>query len=345
MSRNEGDRPGDDAQARGDAALSRLKAVLGLKTLVGESAAFVEAIGKIPLVARCDVSVMISGETGTGKELCARALHYLSPRSAHPFVAVNCGAIPVELMENELFGHEGAAFTGANGPRPGLIAEADGGTLFLDEIDSLPPAAQVKLLRFLQEREYRPLGSTKVRTADVRVVAATNTDVERAVEEGRLRQDLYYRIGIVPLHLPPLRERHGDVPLLARHFLRKYSRLFHREATDVSAAAMHKLQLYDWPGNVRELENVVQRAVVLCEEKRTIGAVEIQLPRRSVPEAESFRDAKARIVSGFERRYLTQMLAVHRGNIAQAAKAAKKNRRAFWELIRKHGIDARRFKC
>ncbi len=324
----------------------RLKAKLGLKQLVGESAAFVEAIRKIPLVAGCDAAVLISGETGTGKELCARAVHYLSPRGNRPFVPVNCGAIPVDLVENELFGHERAAFTGAAGARPGLIAEAEGGTLFLDEIDSLVPAAQVKLLRFLQDGEYRPLGSTKVRKADVRILAATNADLEAAVEEGRLRRDLYYRVGTIPLCLPPLRQRYDDIPLLARHFLRVHNQRFERGVTAISAVAMQKLLFYDWPGNVRELENVVERAVIFAEDRATIGAGEVQLSGSSSQDRdqESFREAKARIVGRFERRYLKTMLTAHRGNITRAAKAAQKNRRAFWELIRKHDIRASDFK-
>ena len=320
-----------------------LKEKLGLKRLVGESAVFVEAIGKIPLAAKCEATVLISGETGTGKDLCARALHYLSPRSAKAFVPVNCGAIPVDLVENELFGHERSAFTGAAGPRRGLIAEAEGGTLFLDEIDCLVPAAQVKLLRFLQNGEYRPLGSTKVRRADVRVLAATNADLEGAVDEGRLRRDLYYRIGTIPLRLPSLRERYEDIPLLARHFLRIYNQRFDREVTEVSPVAMQKLMLYDWPGNVRELENVVERAVIYAEDKTTMGAGEIQLPPMA-HEVESFREAKARIVTRFERRYLKKMLTAHQGNISSAARAANKNRRAFWELIRKHDIRAGDFR-
>lgn len=327
-----------------DPVVHGLKQKLGLRHLVGESEAFVELIRKIPLVAGCDASVLICGETGTGKELCARAVHYLSPRSAKPFVAVNCGALPLDLVENELFGHERSAYTGAGGPQPGLVAEADGGTLFLDEIDTLLPSAQVKLLRFLQEKEYRPLGSPKLRRADVRVLAATNVDPEQAVDDGRLRRDLYYRVATIPLELPPLRERSEDVPLLTQHFLRKFRERFERRRVDsVSPSAMQKLLDYDWPGNVRELENVVERAVVLCDGKRTIGIGEVQLPR-GAPKAESFRDAKARVVERFERRYLKQMLIAHGGNISHAATAAKKNRRAFWELIRKHGIDARQFR-
>jgi DNA-binding NtrC family response regulator len=322
----------------------RLKEKVGLRSLVGESPAFVAEIGKIPRVARCDVGVLISGETGTGKELVARAIHYLSRRSKGPFVPVNCGAIPVDLVENELFGHERSAYTGADSARSGLLEEADGGTLFLDEVDSLAPVAQVKLLRFLQDKELRRLGSTKVRRSDLRVIAATNADVETALEGGRLRRDLYYRLNVVPLTLPPLRRRPEDVPLLARHFLARYGAELGRPDAELSDEAMHALSVHDWPGNVRELEHVIQRALVLSP-PGTIGPGEALLSEngdRGRPT--SFKDAKARVVARFEKGYLERALAAHGGNISRAARSAEKHRRAFFELIRKHGIDVARFR-
>src|SRR5262249_30700623 len=195
-----------------------LKWTLGLEKMIGESRVFRGEIEKIPRLSRCDASVLITGETGTGNELCASAIHYLSRRAEYPFVPVNCGAIPVELMENELFGHDRGAYTGADRSQTGVIGEANGGTLFLDEIDCLPATAQVKLLRFLQKKEYRPLGSLKTSQADIRVVAASNTDLHEAIKSGRLRQDLYYRLNVLSLHLPPLRERREDIPVLSRHF-------------------------------------------------------------------------------------------------------------------------------
>jgi two-component system response regulator GlrR len=322
-----------------------LKERIGLKGLIGRSANFVDEIKKIPLVARSDGRVLITGETGTGKELCARAIHYLSPRRAKPFVPINCGAIPVELVENELFGHERGAYTGALVAQAGLIQEAEGGTLFLDEIDCLPLMAQTKLLRFLQEREYRPLGSARARSVDVRVVAASNTDLEEAVRTGRMRRDLYYRLNVVPLVLPPLRERREDIPLLARHFLLKYAAEFGRQLTELAPDAMRKLVFYDWPGNVRELEHIVERAVMLCATSQLTGA-DISLPGNAAQTdgEESFRQAKARIVAQFEKSYIQRMLVSFHGNISEAARAARKNRRAFWQLIRKHRIDVRRFK-
>jgi DNA-binding NtrC family response regulator len=333
-----------DGTSRKDSLTQKLKAKIGLKRLVGQSANFVAEIKKIPLVARCDNRVLIMGETGTGKELCARAIHYLSRRMNEPFVPVNCGAIPVELVENELFGHERGAFTGASTAQHGLIHEAEGGTLFLDEIDCLPLLTQTKLLRFLQEKEYRPLGSARTRQADVRIIAASNINLEEAVKRGRMRQDLYYRLNIVPLTLPPLRERHEDIPLLARHFLSQYAAELGKTVAELSPEAVQRLVFYDWPGNIRELEHVIERAVVLCESEQISGE-DIPLPvSAEINGDDSFRQAKAKVVARFEKSYIERLLISHHGNISQAAQATRKNRRAFFQLIRKHRIDARSFK-
>ncbi len=311
-----------------------------LKRLIGESEAFRQAIGKIPLVANCDATVLISGETGTGKEVCARAIHQLSPRSVRDMVAINCGSIPIDLVESELFGHERGAFTGAIAAKTGLIQEAEGGTLFLDELDSLPLLAQVKLLRFLQEGEYRPVGSTKMRYADVRVIAATNTNIENAVRAGKIRQDLYYRLNMIPIALPPLRERREDIPLLAAKFLSRFAQQFRKHITGFSPDTLLKLCMHDWPGNVRELENVVGRAVALAEQS-VIRAHDITLPAET---PESFHEMKKKLIEQFERTYLQSLLMVSEGNITKAAEAAHKNRRAFFELLRKHGINADSFR-
>lgn len=327
-----------------DSLLRSIKEKLGLRNLIGESSAFLTEINRIPLMAKCDVAVLISGETGTGKDLCARAIHYLSPRANKPFVPVNCGAIPVDLIENELFGHERGAFTGASSASYGLIREADGGTLFLDEVDCLPLLAQVKLLRFLQEKEYRPLGSTKTLKADLRIITATNSDFEETLKAGKLRQDLYYRLNVIPLALPPLRERREDIPLLASHFLAKYAAEFNKPAIELSAQAMQKLLLYDWPGNVRELEHVIERAVVLCQQK-LIRDSDITVQRvESKPQPQSFQEAKAEVVARFEKTYIQTLLVTYQGNITKAARASSKNRRAFWQLIRKYQIDVHSFK-
>lgn len=332
-------------RARIDGLRHRIREQLALRQLVGNSPAFVEQIAKIPQISKWDVSVLIGGETGTGKELCARSIHYLGPRASNPFVPVNCGAIPAELVENELFGHVRGAFTGATNGRHGLIYEADQGTIFLDEINCMPASAQVKLLRFLQEKEYRALGSSRARRADVRVIAATNASVEEDLAEGRLRADLYYRLSQVAIELPPLRNRPGDVELLAHHFVSKYAREYDQPCREFSPRALRRLRAHDWPGNVRELENVVQRAVLFSEARLVIGAALLDLPREaSRKKPESFRDAKARVVARFETDYIRRLLATHKGNITHAAKAAGKNRRAFWELIRKHQIDANRYR-
>lgn len=322
----------------------RIKEQLGLKQLIGESAAFVAEVKKIQTLARCDASVLISGETGTGKELCARAIHYLSPRCAKPFLPVNCGALPASLMENELFGHERGAFTGAAASQSGLVREAEGGTLFLDEVDAIPPLAQVKLLRFIQEKEYRPLGSTKTRKADVRVIAATNADLESAVQSGQLRRDLFYRLNTIPIKLPPLRERREDIPLLARAFLSKYGVRYGNQAATISSDAMQQLLLHDWPGNVRELEHIIEQAVILSEET-AIKESEILLSHPSELSGRApFKEAKAKVVEQFEKSYIQGLLVAFQGNITKAAQAANKNRRAFWQLIRKHQIDVQSFK-
>jgi DNA-binding NtrC family response regulator len=322
----------------------KLKAKIGLKQLIGESRSFRSVVDRLPVVARCDALVLISGETGTGKETCARAIHHLSPRASHPFIPVNCGAIPTELVENEMFGHERGTFTDASQTQHGLICEADGGTLFLDEIDCLPAPAQVKLLRFLQEKEYRPLGSTKTQRADVRVIAASNENLEEAVQSGKLRRDLYYRLNVIPLRLPPLRERREDIPMLAAHFLTKYAAAFGKPPMSLSPEAMQPLKLHDWPGNVRELEHIIERAVALSTTSQ-IQISDLDLPGdHPCCDQESFREAKARHMTNFERTYIQELLITHQGNISRSASAAHKHRRAFWQLIRKHGIDVRKFK-
>ena len=321
-----------------------LTAKLGLQQLIGKSPAFTAEINKIPILAKSDISVLISGETGTGKEMVARAIHYLSERADKPFVPVNCGAIPVELLENELFGHDRGAFTGASGCRSGVIQEAEKGTLFLDEVDSLPLLAQVKLLRFLQDKEYRPLGSAKAMKGDVRIVAASNADLESAIAAGTLRRDLYYRLNVVPILLPALRHRSDDVILLAHHFLAEKAAKLNSPAVEFSPEAERKLMLYSWPGNVRELEHVTERVVVLCTQ-RTIQADQIIFSgENNHSDQLSFHEMKANVISEFETNYIQNLLVAYRGNITKAAQAAQKERRTFWQLIRKHKIDVERFK-
>lgn len=324
--------------------LRTLKEKIGLSHIIGESPAFLAELQKIPRIARTNAKVLISGDTGTGKEVFARAIHHLSPRTGKPFVPVNCGAIPVDIIENELFGHARGAFTSATSDQAGVIQEAEGGTLFLDEIDSLPLLAQVKLLRFLQEHQYRPLGAAKSRHADVRVIAATNIDLEAAIETGHFRRDLYYRLNTIPLHLPPLRERPEDIPLLARHFAEKYAAEFEREVSGISVDALQLLLNYEWPGNIRELENTIERAVVLAEQA-TLKATDLGLPQAKTSAVQdSFQEAKAKVIDRFEQSYIERLLLLHQGNITKAAQAARKNRRAFWQLMHKHGIQTENFK-
>ena len=316
----------------------------GFKKVIGKSPVFLDQLRRIPMIAKCDANVLIAGETGTGKELYARAIHYGSSREGRPFMPVNCGAIPAELVENELFGHERGAFTSAATLQTGLIEEANGGTLFLDEIDCLPVFAQVKLLRFLQEKEYRPLGSTKIRRADVRIIAASNLNLEEAVANGRVRQDLYYRLNIISLILPPLRERREDISLLARHFLERYASELDKEVFDFSDEAIQMLMVHNWPGNVRELEHVIERAVVLCEGTVLQPHDLVISPAVGTDAEQSLQEAKAKVIARFERDYIQGLLSACKGNITRAAQVAKKNRRAFWQLIQKHQIDVARFK-
>ncbi len=312
-------------------------------------------IEKARRFARYDSAVLICGETGTGKGIFARAIHLAGSRSEQPFVRVNCGALPADLIENELFGHVAGAFTGAVCAKTGLIEQAQGGTLFLDEINSVPVDAQPKLLHFLDEGECRRLGSACSRRFDVRVISASNSSLPEAVRGGQFRKDLYFRLNVLSVHLPALRHRREDIPLLADYLLVQLRlRLGARQAAcpasggfndlprSFTAAALKKLMDYDWPGNVRELRKVIEMALVLSD-----GAqVEVQDLRLDsaafTPPAdeESFNASKARVVWEFEHSYLKEILARYAENITCAAKAAGKNRRAFFELLRKHNLLA-----
>jgi two-component system, NtrC family, response regulator GlrR len=316
-----------------------------IRGFVYASEEFAQLALKLKTVASCDANVLILGETGTGKEVCAQAVHYLSTRASHPWVAVNCGAIPAELVENELFGHVKGAYTTAHEARTGLVREAEGGTLFLDDIDCLPLSSQSKMLRFLQEREYRPVGGNTVMRANVRVIAASNCDLRALSLRGSFRQDLYFRLNVLHLALPPLRERRSDIPVLAKHFVRYFANEFHRGVSEITPSALRKLLAHNWPGNVRELKHVIERAVLLTSNPALIAS-DIEIDSTVVSDAadDSFRSAKSRVVRNFERGYLEQLLAASHGNITQAAEAAKKDRRAFFELIRKHEIEPSRFR-
>jgi DNA-binding NtrC family response regulator len=327
--------------AAGPAPAERAGARLHLESLIGESENFLRAVEKISLLAPAKAPVLVLGETGTGKELFARAIHYQGNRRGKPFIPVNCGALPDHLFENELFGHVKGAFTDASSAEKGLIAEAEGGTLFLDEVDALSHAGQVKLLRFLQDGEYRPVGSARTIIADVRVIAATNTDLIKRVESKLFRDDLYYRLNFLSMAIPPLRERIEDVVPFTAHFLRRYAKQDGQAARVFSFGALEKLMAYSWPGNIRELESVITKTLTFSTAP-TLEADDIELPSASdevISRARSLRDAKSRTVQAFERGYLMKLLAKYQGNVTHAAKAAGKERRTFQRLLRKHNLS------
>jgi len=295
-------------------------------------------------IASTDSTVCVYGESGTGKELIAKALHVASRRALGPFVAINCGAIPEGLLENELFGHTKGAYTGADRNKKGLLQQADGGTLFLDEISELPTALQVKFLRVLQEREFYPLGAGQPIKVNLRLVAATNQDLQRLVSQGKFREDLYYRVHVLPIILPPLRERPADIAPLANYFLKRFAQETNKEVQGFTPEALQRLMLYSWPGNVRELANIVERAVVLSPNSQItpdlllLGKTEI-LSFRS-PDLCTLREARER----FERNYLIQVLTAVKGHVSRAANLAGKDRAEFYRLLRRHAIVPSAFK-
>jgi DNA-binding NtrC family response regulator len=326
-----------------------------MPVMLGQSRAIQAVQAQLRRYAGCDVQVLIEGETGTGKELAAREIHYASARRDHPFVPVNCGAIPDSLIENELFGHGRGAFTDAKAAQPGLVDHARGGTLFLDEVDTLSDKGQVTLLRFLQDNQYRPVGGGAARVSDARIIAATNAGLERQVAAGRFRRDLHYRLNALHLHLPPLRERDDDVILLARHFLDAAALRLRGPARQWSRDALDALRLYAWPGNVRELENIVLRAY-MSGDGPLVGLAELQaaepaftgteaVPRRCVNEPDlGFSAAKLHAIRAFEHDYLTRLMQQASGNISAAARLSGTERRQLGKLLVKHGIETKQFR-
>ena len=315
-------------------------AVTGAR-MIGASPIHLAMLSQLRRVAQTDTTALIEGETGSGKELAARAIHYGGRRRSGPFVPVNCGALPDTLLESELFGVERGAFTDARHSRRGLVAEAQGGTLFLDEVDALSARAQVALLRFLQDRRYRPLGSAREHCSDVRVVAAANRPLESLVAQGPFRADLLYRLKILHLALPPLRERDGDVERLAEHFIAELARQYGRAALALHPRTRSWLRTYSWPGNVRELENWVHRQFLMCRG----DAIEVdddgaRAAASAGAAAPAFAQAKAEAVRRFEQDYLQRVLHEAGGNVTRAARLAGKERRAFGKLLKKHGLAA-----
>jgi two-component system response regulator AtoC len=335
------------AQERARRDLEQLRGELdraaGFEELVGSSPAMQEVFRVVQQVAEADASVLLRGETGTGKELVARALHRRSARRDRPFVAVNCTAVPRELMESEFFGHEKGAFTGAVARRQGRFQQADGGTLFLDEVGDLDLSVQAKLLRVLQEREITRVGAERTEQVDVRVVAATNRDLEELVKEGRFRDDLYYRLNVIPLRLPPLRERPGDVPALVDHFVRSFAERLGRPVPMPPPEVLAAATRYPWPGNVRELRNLCERAALMGWDAVAplLGRPAAEPPALATPEEFSLPllDARARLVERFEREYLTRLLRQHRGKVGEVARAAGIAERNLYEKLKAYGLS------
>ncbi|MBM3357539.1 MAG: response regulator [Betaproteobacteria bacterium] len=310
------------------------------KDIITRNAAMENVLAKARLVADSDASVFIYGDSGTGKELVARAIHNASPRRERPFVAINCGAIPEQLLESELFGHVRGAFTGAIRDHKGLFQTADKGTLFLDEIGDMPVALQVKLLRVLQEKRVRAVGSTETHDMDVRVISATHRDIQAQMAAGNFREDLFYRLNVVALALPPLAERREDIPLLANHFLAALATKYKKTINSFAPEAMELLVAAAWPGNVRQLYNVVEQSVALA----TTPLIPVSLTQQAIQnqqtEFASFEQARRR----FEREYLTQLLKITEGNVTQAARLAQRNRTEFYKLLARHELDPKLFK-
>ena len=338
------------AHERARRDLERLRGELerasGFEELVGDSAAMQEVFKIVEQVASADATVLLRGETGTGKELVARAVHRRSPREARPFVAVNCTAVPRELMESEFFGHEKGSFTGATARRQGRFHQADQGTLFLDEVGDLDLAIQGKLLRVLQEREVTRVGGDRPEPVDVRVIAATNRDLEALVKEGQFRDDLYYRLNVIPIRLPPLRERPGDLPALLDHFLRSFADRYGRPAPLPAPEVLAAARAYPWPGNVRELRNLCERAALMGWESVAplLGRpAQAEGGQPGPAEQAEFRlpllDARARLVERFEREYLTRLLREHKGKVGEVARAAGIAERNLYEKLKAYGLS------
>jgi DNA-binding NtrC family response regulator len=327
----------------------QLRGIYGFESIVGRSSALQQVLELVRKAARSDANMLVLGESGTGKELVARAIHANSPRAAGPFVPVDCASLPEQLLESELFGHEKGAFTGATAAKPGLIETAHRGTLFLDEIGELPLALQAKFLRALQERQIRRVGGMRQIDVDIRVVCATNRDLRALVKAGEFREDLYYRINVIDIALPPLRERQGDIELLAMSFLKKYARRGEVALKGFEPEAMVALEMYPWPGNVRELQNVIERACALAEGEmitladlpvhlRTVGPPAEHLPPADVTSRLTLKEARERWVGELEAAYVAELLRREGGNVSQAARKAGVDRKTLHRLLNKHSL-------
>ena len=316
--------------------------------LVGSSPPFLHVLKQVKKIARCDAPVLIEGETGTGKEMAARAIHYMSRRRDFPFIPVNCGAIPDNLLENELFGHEKGAYTDAKWAQRGLINQAERGTIFFDEVEAFSPKGQFVLLRFLDDQVFKPLGSEQSRQANVRILSASNTKLLDMVSKGEFRRDLLYRLDILSIEMPPLSQREGDIELLAGHFLNKYRLQYNRPDKYLDPEMIRWMKGHSWPGNVRELENMINREFFLAD------GPSIKMSQEIIPQKDrrktildrrqnlflgySFSEAKKKIIDQFEKKYLTWLITESDGNVTRAAKRAGKERRTLGKLLKKHNI-------
>jgi DNA-binding NtrC family response regulator len=332
--------------------LARLRSLLenevNFSNIVSRNEKMRQVFRLVRQVAETDVTALVLGETGTGKELLARAIHFNSPRKTMPFVAVQCSAIPGSLLESELFGYEKGAFTGAIRPHQGKFEEAEGGTIFLDEIADVPVELQTKLLRVIQEKTFTRLGSNLSKTADVRIIAATHRNLEGMVSEGSFREDLFYRLNVFPITLPPLRERLDDLPLLAEHLLMKYQSLARQPITGFAPSAIHDMINYDWKGNVRELENLVKRAIIKADGSVITG---LELPRSTPPAADSpmletplttlmpYKQYLSNLIRDAEQKYLVRMLKECHGNLNQVARSMDVDRKTIYRKLEEYSID------
>lgn len=324
--------------------------------LVGSSPIFQKTLDIVKKCAHCEAPVIIEGETGSGKEMVARAIHYLGTRRDYPFIPVNCGAIPDHLVENELFGHEKGAYTDAKQNQSGVISQADGGTLFLDEIEVLSEKGQVSLLRFIEDHNIKPLGAKQCKKVNVRIIAASNTPLSSLVEKGQFRQDLLFRLNLLSFRLPPLRERISDIECLADYFMKKYQQQYQQTDKQLSPDFIKWMKHYDWPGNVRELENYIHRQFLLTDETwithtnykdsdTSLKSRRKLFDRRQNFEIDSsFQDAKTDVIIHFEKHYLNWLMNQSHGNVSQAAGISGKERRALGKLLKKHNINANQYR-
>ena len=327
--------------------LAKIKHLTGLlnekysvENIVARSKNMQDVLLQVALVAKTDSTIYIYGESGTGKELIAKALHLTSERKEKPFVAINCAALPETLLESELFGYEKGSFTGAVQSRTGLFMQADGGTLFLDEIASMSPALQAKMLRVLQEQQFYSVGGKTPFKVDVRIIVATNRDLKKAVEEGLFREDLFYRICVIPINLPPLRERKEDILPLVNQFIKQFSQKMKKEVKGITSVGMQKIMLHDWPGNIRELENTIEFAIAMTQQDVLTEDLILPATGSSQEPLKSLTSAKAE----FEKGYVIHLLQVTKGNISRAAELAGRFRADFYNIVKKHKVNPADFK-